>query len=638
MCGIVGQARQDQSAPDEAVLHAMCAALEHRGPDSRGVHVESGAGLGIQRLRIIDLQTGDQPIFNETRDVVVVLNGEIYNFPELRSELEGRGHRFSTRSDTEVIVHLYEELGPRCVERLHGMFGLAVWDTRRRRLLIARDRVGKKPMFYALRDGVLTFASELGSLLQDPAISREIDMEGLDAYLAFRYIPSPLTAFRAVRKLPPAHLLVFEGGRATIERYWSLDFSRKRQFDSDEDAFEEVREHLRRATRRRMISDVPLGAFLSGGVDSGAVVAAMAEASATPVKTFSIGFRDSPLDERPLARLVAERFATEHHELEVEPEAIDVLPRLVRHHGEPFADATSIPTYYLSAVTRRHVTVALNGDGGDEAFGGYSRYVATLMAARLDRVPPSARRAAGSLLSRLPSSSRIDSLRSRLRRVGATLASDPAARHLAYMTDLQGLRREDLYTDQLASSLDGAGVEARFREAWESSGATNALDRMLAVDTLTYLPDDLLTKVDIATMACSLEGRSPLLDHELLQFAASLPPRLKVDGREKKVALRRAMRGWLPDEILDAPKRGFQPPIVDWLRGPLRDHARDLLLDRSARDRGWFRADRVETLLDEHVRGVADHSQGLWTLLVLETWMRDVVEAPPAAAVAGPVG
>ena len=610
----------------------MCVALEHRGPDSRGIHTEPGVGLGIQRLRIIDLVTGDQPIFNEDKSVAVVLNGEIYNFLELRERLGAQGHLFATSGDTEVIVHLYEELGPACIEHLDGMFGLAIWDASARRLVLARDRLGKKPLYYCLGDGVISFASELGALLESPDVPRQLDLAAIDAYLAYRYVPSPMSAFAAVHKLAPAHRLVYENGRAHVGRYWQLDFAAKGQFDSDDEAFEGVREHLRRAVRRRMISDVPLGAFLSGGVDSAAVVAAMAEASSEPVKTFSIGFR-SELDERPLARLVAQRFATDHHELVVEPDAVEILPQIVRHHGEPFADATSVPTFYLAQMTRQHVTVALNGDGGDEAFGGYNRYQAALLAKRLSRLPGPVRRTAAALAAQLPTKGQIDSWRMRARRLGETLALDQAGLHFAYMTALQGLRRERLYTPEFVAELGPSMVEADFRALWERTTATGSLDRMLEVDTLTYLPDDLLAKVDIATMAHSLEGRSPLLDHELMQFAASLPERLKVNGRQKKVALRRAMDGIVPDEILGAPKRGFQPPLAEWLRGDLREYARQVLLDPSSRARGYFRTDAVSKLLDEHGTGSADNSQGIWTLLVLELWHREFVDrAPPSPA------
>ncbi len=626
MCGIVGQARTDGGVPNRDALERMCLALEHRGPDSRGVHLEPGVGLGIQRLRIIDLLTGDQPIFSEDGRIAVVLNGEIYNFQELRDQLIGAGHTFSSSGDTEVIAHLYEDLGVSCVDRLVGMFGLAIWDRRTRRLVLARDRVGKKPLFYSVGDGVISFASELGALLQNADVPRRLDVRGLDAYLAHRFIPSPHTAFTDVKKLPPAHRLVYENGRATIEPYWRLDFSTKARFSNDEDAYEGVREHLRRAVRRRLVSDVPLGAFLSGGVDSAAVVAMMADASPAPVRTFSIGFR-SGLDERPLARLVARRFDTEHHELVVEPRAIEILPRIVRHHGEPFADATSVPTFYLAEMARRHVTVALNGDGGDEAFAGYNRYVASLLAERFGRLPAIVRRCLGSASARLPQSGRVDSLRMRAWRLGRTLALDPARRHLEYMTTLQGLRRENLYTPEFAAEVAPSRVEAEFLSAWNTGTASETLDHMLECDTLIYLPDDLLAKVDIATMASSLEGRSPFLDHELMQFAAALPTRLKIHGREKKVALRGAMRGIVPDEILDAPKRGFQPPVAAWLRTDLRAYAHDILLDPRARERGYFRTEVVESLLAEHVEGTADHSQGIWTLLVFELWHREFIDA-----------
>ena len=614
---------------DAALVDRMCAGEEHRGPDSRGVHVESGVGLGIQRLRIIDLATGDQPIFNEDGTVAVVLNGEIYNFRELRERLTASGHQFRTGSDTEVIVHLYEELGRDCVRELHGMFGLAIWDSRRRELVLARDRLGKKPLLYALGDGKISFASEFGALLQDEEISRELDLEALDAYFAYRYVPAPLTALRAVRKLPPAHTLTFGPRGIRLERYWSLDYGRRFEGTAQE-ALEEIRSHLRRAVRKRMVSDVPLGAFLSGGVDSAAVVAAMAEASERPVQTFSIGF-EGELNELPLARLVAERFGTEHHELMVEPKAIEVIPKIVRHYGEPFADATAIPTFYLAEMARRHVTVALNGDGGDEAFAGYTRYVAQVALGKVGRLPAPARRLLSAVAARVPRSGKIDSTRSRIRRLGEAATLDEPGRYLAYMTDLQGFRRHDLYSDDFAQAV-GASAAGRFvREPWERSTATTLVDRMLDVDVAHYLPDDLLTKVDIATMACSLEGRSPLLDHELMELAASLPPELKLRGGEKKVGLREAMRGWVPDEILDAPKRGFQPPLADWFRGELRGYAREVLLDGRAGERGYFRPDRVEGLLDRHAAGVEDNSQGIWTLLMFELWQRDFVDGTPSA-------
>lgn len=621
MCGIAGQARPGGGTPDRATIERMCAAIEHRGPDSRGIHAADGVALGIQRLRVIDLETGDQPIYSEDGSIVVVLNGEIYNFPALRAELEARGHRFATRSDTEVIVHLYEEEGPDCVQRLHGMFALALWDEGRRRLLLARDRAGKKPLFYAVEDGVLRFASELGALMQDREIRRDLDPAALDAYLAYRYVPSPRSVFRAVRKLPPATLLTFDEGGVSLRRYWRLDFASKRS-GSDEELVEEVREQLRAAVRRRMISDVPLGAFLSGGVDSAAVVAAMAEVSTQPVKTFSIGFDDPRLDERELARVTARHFATDHHELVVKPDAIAAIPQILRHYGEPFADATAIPTFQLAAMAREHVTVALNGDGGDETFAGYPRYVVNAAAAKLERVPPALRRGLAALGARVPPGGPIDGVRSRLRRASETLALSPLDRYVAYMTTLQGLRRDRLYTDDFRALVGESQVRSILAEPWEAASGTDVLDVMLETDSATYLPDDLLCKVDVATMAYSLEGRSPLLDHELMELAAALPPRLKVAGGEKKVALRRALRGWVPDAVIDAPKRGFQPPLALWFRTELREFAREVLLDPVARDRGYFRDEAVRGLLDDHEAGRADHSQGIWTLLIFELWHR----------------
>jgi asparagine synthase (glutamine-hydrolysing) len=636
VCGIVGHATSEAQPVERAMLDRMCAALEHRGPDSRGMHVEPGVGLGIQRLRVIDLQTGDQPIFNEDGSVAVVLNGEIYNYRELRHRLEQAGHVFATRSDTEVLVHLYEDEGSRLVQHLHGMFAFALWDKRRRRLLLARDRVGKKPLYYALRPGAISFASELRALLQDPDVPREVDHQALDAYLAYRWVPSPMTAFRAVRKLPPACVLTFSGGRATIERYWRLRPGSKRRDADVRELHEELREHIRAATRRRLISDVPLGAFLSGGIDSSAVVAAMAEASPHPVRTFSIGFTHEDFNELPLARLVAERFGTEHHEHVVEPSALEIIPRIVRHYGEPFADDSAIPTFYLAEMARNSVTVALNGDGGDESFAGYSRYVVNAMASRLERVPRLLRRGVGALGMRVPESGRINSWRSRIRRVAETLPLEGPDRYVAYMSYLDGIRRERLYTDEYRELVGSSVAPEVMAAPWRASDGRTVLDVMLDVDVQTYLPDCLLVKMDIATMASSLEARSPFLDHELMEFAASLPADCKVRGKEKKVVLRGALRGWVPDAVLDAPKRGFRLPLGEWMRGELRDYVRGVLLDRQALGRGYFREQHVRELLDRHGNRSQDHSYALWTLLMFELWHDEFIDRPPRALSATP--
>jgi asparagine synthase (glutamine-hydrolysing) len=575
---------------------------------------------------VIDLVTGDQPISNEDGTVTVVLNGEIYNFRELRKDLERRGHRFSTRTDTEVIVHLYEEKGPELVHDLHGMFGFALWDGERRRLVLARDRLGKKPLFYALRDRTLTFASELNAVMRDPDVPDEIDLQALDAYLALRYVPHPLSIYRAVRKLPPAGRLIWDDGAVRIDRWWRLSYRPKQGPTNVVEFGEAIREAIRRATRRRLISDVPLGAFLSGGVDSSAVVAAMAEASSEPVKTFSIGFATSrpEFNELPYARLVARKFGTDHHEEIVEPDVVGELPKVVRAFGEPFADPTALPTFRLAELTRRQVTVALTGDGGDEAFGGYDRYAANLLLARLDRLPRAFRTSVARLGTHIPSDPIINSNRSRLRRLAGALPLGPVDRYLAYISGLDaGVDRAAVYTPEGQSRVGGGWVDTAIRAVWEDAAADGLVDHMLATDSELYLPGDLLSKVDIASMQYSLEARCPLLDHELMELAASAPPELKVDGREKKVGFRAALRGWVPDEILDRPKRGFELPIADWLRGDLGSFARDVLLDPQTRQRGLLNPDYAGDLVKRHIDGREDHARQIWTLLVLELWQRE---------------
>jgi len=608
----------------------MCAAIEHRGPDSRGVHVDAGVGLGIQRLRVIDLETGDQPIFNEDRSVVVVLNGEIYNFQELRVQLRARGHMFATRSDTEVIVHLYEEQGRECVRSLHGMFAFALWDSRKRELLIARDRVGKKPLFYSHLAGRLTFGSELPALLEDPEIPRDLDHRALDCYYAYQYVPAPMSAFAAIRKLPPASTLTWREGEIEIERYWRLDYTRKRRIGSREEVYAETREQIEAAVRRRLVADVPLGAFLSGGIDSSVIVAAMARAT-SEVKTFSIGFEETAFDELPHARRVAQQFATDHHEFVVVPSAVEILPELVRHYGEPFADSSAIPSFYLSRMARAHVTVALNGDGGDESFAGYNRYAGNAYAARLDRIPISVRRALAAAAQRLPPSPEPASARNRLRRLAGSLPLSAPDRYARYMSCLDGEQRAALYTDEYRREIGDSLAPEIIRSAWGLHSG-EIVDALLEADVETFLPGDLLVKMDIATMAYSLEARSPLLDHELMEFAASLPAELKVQGREKKVVLREAAAEWLPRDLLDRPKQGFGVPLARWFREDLRELAFETLLAPAAVDRGYFRRDEVESLLRRHVEGREDLSGPLWTLLVAELWHRQFVDAPRPAA------
>ena len=605
----------------------MCAAIEHRGPDARGVYVDERVGLGIQRLRVIDLETGDQPIFNEDRSVVVVLNGEIYNFQELRERLRQQGHVFTTRSDTEVIVHLYEEQGRDCVRSLHGMFAFALWDGTRRELLLARDRVGKKPLFYSHLGGNLSFASELPALLENEDIPPTLDHRALDCYYAYKYVPAPWSAFESVRKLPPASTLVLRDGRISIERYWRLDYTQKRQFSSISEIHVEIRDRIEAAVRRRLVADVPLGVFLSGGIDSSAIVAAMARAT-TDVKTFSIGFRETGFNELPHARRVAARFATDHHEFVVVPSAIEILPQLVRHYGEPFADESAIPSFYLSQLAREHVTVALNGDGGDESFAGYNRYAGNAYAAQLDRLPLAFRRRVASAAALVPASSEPASARNRLKRLAETLPLSAPDRYARYMSCLSAERRAQLYTEEHRERVGESLAPGVMRAAWDAYGGQHIVDTLLEADVETFLPGDLLVKMDIATMAYGLEARSPFLDHELMEFAASLPASLKVSGREKKVVLRDALAEWLPRDLLDRPKQGFGVPLARWLRQDLREFAYDVLLDPASLDRGYFRGPAVEQLLRTHVEGREDLSSELWTLLFGELWQREFVDAP----------
>jgi asparagine synthase (glutamine-hydrolysing) len=629
VCGIAGKVVVAGEV-NEALLERMCEVVRHRGPDARGTFIGEGAGLGIQRLAIIDLETGDQPIENEDGTVVVVLNGEIYNYRELRLELERAGHRFATRSDTEVIVHLYEDLGDDCVHRLRGMFGFALWDRRRRRLLLARDRLGKKPLFYARRDGTLWFGSEAKSILQDPTVPRTVDLDAIDAFLHFGYVPDPLSAFAGLRKLPPAHLLTWERGSVQTRRYWRLRYTPKADHRTPEEAHEAIRETLVEATRLRMRSDVPLGAFLSGGIDSTAVVAAMSIGSGTTVKTFSVGFDVESFDETDRAREVAELFGTDHTELRLEPHAIEVLPTLVWHYGEPFADDSAIPSLYLAEAARRHVTVALNGDGGDEGFAGYDHYRSGTIAHRLRWVPRPVADTVGAVSRAVAGDPPRLSLARRARSL-ATAVTLPESDLRAFMSAIfTEPERARLYTDEFVRELEELtplSAPHVVPRALESSDAPTPLERLLDADVQTYLPSDLLVKMDIATMTHSLEVRSPLLDHVFMELAASLPAQLKRRGTSSKIALKDALRQWVPDHILDRPKMGFDVPLAAWFRGELRALPHDVLLDDRSLERGIFREQGIRTLIDHHLSGRADNSRKLWALLQLELWFRSYIDS-----------
>jgi asparagine synthase (glutamine-hydrolysing) len=589
----------------------MCNENRHTGPDDEVIHLETGAGNGIRRQCNNALATGHQPIPNEDETVWIVFNGEIYNYRDLREELLGRGHRFSTTSDTEVIVHAYEEWGRDAFARLRGMFGLAIWDRVRRTLCIARDRLGIKPLYYTIHDGRLYFASELKSLIAAGAVRREIDRVALEHYLAFLYTPSDRAIFPGVSKLPPGHALEWRDGQAHVFRYWTPPAEEKAP-RSDEDAIELLHDRLRDAVRSHLVSDVPLGAFLSGGLDSSLVVGLMAEVSDRPVRTFSIGFDEPAYDELDAARVVARHFGTDHHELVVRPDALQIVERLVEHFDEPFADASAIPTWYVSELARRHVTVVLSGDGGDELFGGYDRYLPHPQVARFDRLaPPGARAAAG--------------LAARLLPPGAT--GRRFLRHVSQADNARYVDAVSFFTPEDRRALLGNpsaddGPERRMLERIAVYDALPAVSRQMRLDLGTYLPDDVLTKVDRMSMAHSIESRVPLLDHPLVEFAARLPLRFKIRDGERKWLFRRVAARVLPPAVLSKRKQGFGVPLGVWFRGELRDAFTDLLGSPTARQRGVFDGREVTRLLREHQEGRRNHELRLWQLAMFELWHR----------------
>jgi asparagine synthase (glutamine-hydrolysing) len=625
MCGIAGKV-SGREAVDPELVGRMCEAVRHRGPDGGGTWVVGPVGLGMVRLAVIDPIGAQQPMTNEDGTVVLVLNGEIVNHHELRAELRGRGHSFRSRGDAEVVVHLYEELGERCVERLRGFFAFALWDLRTGELLLGRDRIGKKPLLFAHRDDTLWFGSEPRAILQDPAVPRDVDLRALDAFLVNQYVPHHLSAFSALTKLPPASTLRWTPGSAPrISRYWELDRPAVPAHVSPQEAAERVRAALLEATRLRLDSDVPLGAFLSGGVDSSAVVAAMAHASTDPVQTFSIRFADDGFDESHWARLVAEHLGTDHHELEVGAVDAGLLPRLAWHCGEPFADPAALPTFVLAQLTRRHVTVALNGDGGDEGFGGYGRYRQLAATRPAERVPIAARRALAAALARAAGTTDGRRALPRAARLARRLALDPAARYADLMRFLSASDRERLYSDTMRERVAGGDPLAHVRRAWDAHPGLPWRQRAMAVDMDTYLADDLVAKVDWTSMASGLEVRSPLLDHELLQLAATLPL------GDDKALLKDAVAPWLPAGVLTREKQGFAVPIGRWLREELRSLPEDVLLDPVARRRDLFDEREVRRMIAEH-RGGADRSEALWAMVSLELWFLTCVDTPTAQA------
>ena len=645
MCGIVGIVRRDGPPVDRDQLSRMVGAIAHRGPDGDGFHYEDGlaahasVGFGHCRLAIIDIAGGRQPMSNEDGSVWVMCNGEIYNYVELRRELEAKGHRFTSDSDTEVIVHQYEERGVECVQDFRGMFALAVWDRKAQRLLLARDRVGKKPLWYTTQHGELRFASELQGLLADPALSRTLNPQAVDQYLTYGYVPSPHSILEGVAKLPPAHRLIWDVQGLRVERYWQLAYEPKQTLTEGE-AREQFLELFREAVRIRLRSDVPVGAFLSGGLDSSAVVAIMAQVSSRPVQTFTIGFEDADYSELTYARQVAVHLGTEHHEFIVRPEATTIMPQLVRHYGEPYADSSCIPTFYVAQQTRQHVTVALNGDGGDESFAGYPRYLGAALSVQFDRLPQPAKQLCSWLVGRLGAGNGHGPTTSRFSRADRFLQAirdcpSPETRYLRWIGYFMSHDRRQMYTPEFLEQIQETQSDQWLLDLYRGSDASSVIERLMAVDIGSYLPEDLLVKVDIASMAHALEVRSPLLDHRLMEFVATLPMQYKVRGLRTKYLLRRAMAGLLPQEILTRPKMGFGIPLGRWLRHELNAWMRGILLDPRALRRGIFRREVVERLVDEHTAGSHDHRFRLWALIMFELWYGAILDARPSVEVGG---
>jgi asparagine synthase (glutamine-hydrolysing) len=623
MCGIAGVVSATrESNITEALVHHMCNQIVYRGPDEEGLYVADGAGLGMRRLSIIDLSGGHQPVFNEERNCWTVFNGEIYNFPELRPELESRGHRFCTRTDTEVIIHLYEEMGADCVTKLRGMFALAIYDKANRKLTLARDRLGKKPLHYALHEGNLYFASEIKSILAVAPELAEVNSQGLLEYLYYGYVPDPITAFTRIHKLPPGHLLEFQDGKIRIRQYWDLPAYNTHAPKNEEECLEELEHRLFEATKIRLISDVPLGAFLSGGTDSSTVVALMARASSAPVKTFSIGFKKDDFNEAHYARIVANKFGTDHHEMILEPNVVETVAHLTSSLEEPFGDSSMLPTYYVSQMARQHVTVALSGDGGDEMFAGYDRYRIHADRQIFEHIPEWARKLyRNQIFPRLPNSLQG-------RKLSYNISLPWQERYVDGLSFLPAFERDtpllsDDFRQILERSDDPANVLRRY---FAQAPAKDPVDQLLYVDTKTYMVADILTKVDRMSMLNSLEVRVPILDHVFVEWVAGLPPEWKLRGRQQKYILRKlAERLGVPREVLYREKQGFSLPLVHWMRNELKDMLMILLEPRTL-ERGYFQASGVRKLMDDHLYRGKTMTGRLWRLLMFELWHRNFLE------------
>ncbi|MEM6779552.1 MAG: asparagine synthase (glutamine-hydrolyzing) [Planctomycetota bacterium] len=632
MCGIAGAMWQHPSKEiDDGQLRRMTEIIAHRGPDDSQTwtdreHLDAagnrmGVALGFRRLSIIDIAGAAQPMTNETGDVHMVFNGEIYNYRTIRKRLEGAGHHFATHGDGECILHLYEDLGPDCFEHLNGMFGVAIWDARQHRLVLARDRIGQKPLYYAWKDGRFVFASELKSIATVPGICTEIDPEAIDEFLTYQYVPHPGTIWKGVHKLSPGHLAIVDRDGVRVRRYWEYDPALETDMKL-EDVREQLRALLSDAVRLRMRSDVPLGSFLSGGIDSSLITALATDHTDQRLRTFSIGFPVADFDETRYADQVAQHLGTEHTKFEVQPDAIEILNQLVWHYDEPFGDSSAVPTWYLSELTRRSVTVALSGDGGDELFAGYERYQALWLSDKIQKLMPLHRIPGAGLWHRLPDSDRRRSLIRRGKRFLEAMGQPTVARYLNWLQIFPESLRGHLYTDEFVSRLPGNDPIAFLESVWSRSEGRDVVTRASTADLLSYLPCDLMTKVDIASMAHGLEVRQPMLDHRVVEFAARMPVHHKFRGRRGKLVLQDTFGDRIPSEIFTRPKMGFGIPIGSWFRNEFKPLVHDTLLASDARSRQFFRPDAVASLVQSHESGEQNHGYRLWNLLVLEVWLR----------------
>jgi len=624
MCGICGVLNFDrENGVSESDIRRMCQVIAHRGPDDEGIFVKENVGIGMRRLSIIDLPTGRQPISNENETVWIVFNGEIYNHHEIRQDLIKKGHQFKTKSDTEAIVHAYEEYGEDCPKVLNGMFGFAIWDARKNRLFLARDRLGIKPLYYYKDNKRLIFGSELKSILQIKSVPRKVDLKALDNFLTFEYVPAPLSIFQGISKLQPAHSLTWDNGNSRIKNYWNFEF--EPNHSSEDEICEEFRVLFRDAVKIRLMSDVPLGAFLSGGLDSSTIVAFMADLMDRPVKTFSIGFKDSTYNELKYARIIADKFKTEHHEFTIEPNAVELTETLVRNYvDEPFGDFSLFPTYLVSKMAREYVTVVLSGDGGDELLAWYDHYIANKISHYYLKLPKLIRKNIfHKILDKIPPTDKKKGVINRAKRFveGTELPND--LKHTRWMMFLSDLNRQNLYSESFREAIKEHDPYDFIRYFFKTAPSMDNLDRQQYVDINTYMVDDILVKVDRMSMATSLEARVPFLDHRFVEFMATIPSRLKLAGlthQKSKYILKKAVSDILPPEIIYRGKEGFSIPIKNWLKTDLKPMMMEVLSPENIKSEGFFNADYIEQLKSEHLNNTQNHSHRLWALMMFGIW------------------